>query len=359
MNASTGSREPIGVAVVGVGGWGKNLARNFAEIPQAFLKYVCDLDEKRRLDFASRYPTVTPVRDFEIVLKDPDVRGVVIATTGPGHFPLAKQALEAGKDAFVEKPLVLRSAEARELIRIAEANGRLLMVGHLLEYHPVVNRLKEMVAREELGKLYYVYAQRLNLGTVRGDENAMWNFAPHDISSILHVLGRDPTDVSARGQCYLQKGIEDVVFLTLNFDNEMLAHIHVSWLDPHKIRRLTFVGNRKMAVFDDLEPTEKLKIYDKGAEVTQDYGSFAEYVSLRFGDITMPYIKMSEPLRLECLHFLDCIRERRTPISDGYDGLRVVQILEAAQESLLQNGRPVRLDQEFRRFGKPLAAAHG
>ncbi|MGQ0430504.1 MAG: Gfo/Idh/MocA family protein [Gammaproteobacteria bacterium] len=354
MGGNTAGRDPIGVAVVGIGGWGKNLARNFAEIAHAHLKYVCDLDEKRRVDFASRYPRVTPVADFEVVLKDPDVRGVVIATTAPRHFELARMALEAGKDVFVEKPLVLNSADARELIGLAETRGRLLMVGHLLEYHPVVNRLKEMVAGEELGKLHYVYAQRLNLGTVRGDENAMWNFAPHDISSILYVLGREPTDVAARGQCYLQKGIEDIVFLTLNFGDEMLAHIHVSWLDPHKIRRLTFVGNRKMAVFDDLEPTEKLKIYDKGAQVNPDYGSYAEYVSLRFGDITMPYIKMSEPLRIECLHFLDCIRERKAPVSDGYDGLRVVQVLEAAQESLLQNGRPVRLDQEMRRFGKPV-----
>jgi predicted dehydrogenase len=354
MSAAAAKPEPIGVAVVGVGGWGKNLARNFAEIAQANLKYICDLDEKRRMDFAMRFPKVTPVADLEVVLKDADVKGVVIATTAPGHFELAKMALEAGKDVFVEKPLVLNSAHARELIGIAESRRQLLMVGHLLEYHPVVNRLKEMVAREELGKLHYVYAQRLNLGTVRGDENAMWNFAPHDISSILYVLGREPTDVAARGQCYLQKGIEDIVFLTLNFGDEMLAHIHVSWLDPHKVRRLTFVGNRKMAMFDDLEPTEKLKIYDKGAQVNPDYGSFAEYVSLRFGDITMPYIKMSEPLRIECLHFLDCIRERRTPVSDGYDGLRVVQVLEAAQESLLQNGRPVRLDQEIRRFGRPV-----
>jgi predicted dehydrogenase len=359
MSVHESGRRPVGIAVVGVGGWGKNLARNYAEIAQARLKYVCDLDEKRRLEFAARFPLVTPVSDFDVVLKDAEVEGVVIATTGPRHFDLAKRALEADKDVFVEKPLVLNSADARELIRIAEARGRLLMVGHLLEYHPVVNRLKAMVANEELGKLHYVYAQRLNLGTVRGDENAMWNFAPHDISSILYVLGRAPTDVAARGQCYLQKGIEDVVFLTLNFGDEMLAHIHVSWLDPHKIRRLTFVGNRKMAVFDDLEPTEKLKIYDKGAQLNPDYGSYAEYISLRFGDITMPYIKMSEPLRLECLHFLDCIRERKTPLSDGYDGLRVVQVLEAAQESLRQNGRPVRLDQELRRFGKPLGDGPG
>ncbi len=354
MSAGTTGLEPIGVAVVGVGGWGKNLARNFAEIAQAHLKYVCDLDEKRRLDFASRYPRVQPVADVDRVLRDPEVRAVVVATTAPRHYELAKAALEAGKDVFVEKPLALSSAHARELIGLAESRGRILMVGHLLEYHPVVIRLKDMVAKEELGRLHYVYAQRLNLGTVRGDENAMWNFAPHDISSILYVLGREPTDVAARGQCYLQKGIEDIVFLTLNFGDEMLAHIHVSWLDPHKIRRLTFVGNRKMAVFDDLEPTEKLKVYDKGAQLNPDYGSFAEYVSLRFGDITMPYIKMSEPLRIECLHFLDCIRERKAPISDGYDGLRVVQVLEAAQESLRQNGRPVRLDQEMRRFGKPV-----
>jgi predicted dehydrogenase len=252
-------------------------------------------------------------------------------------------ALEAGKDVYVEKPFTLEIAHAVELIALAEANKRVLMVGHLLEYHPVVTRLREMIGREELGRLYYIYSQRVNLGTVRTDENALWNFAPHDISVIMFLLGATPTDVTARGQCYLQKGVEDVVFLTMNFGDEAMAHVHVSWLDPHKIRKLTLVGDRKMAVFDDLEANEKLRIYDKGAKVNQDYNTYAEYVGLRFGDITMPYIKVGEPLQIECRHFIDCVRSRKQPVSDGQDGLRVVKVLDAAQRSLKLNGEPVRL----------------
>ena len=181
----------------------------------------------------------------------------------------------------------------------------------------------------------------MNLGTVRGDENALWNFAPHDISVIMFLMGAAPTDVTARGQSYLQKGVEDVVFLTMNFADRAMAHVHVSWLDPHKIRKLTLVGDRKMAVFDDLETTEKLRIYDKGAEISQDYNTFAEYVGLRFGDITVPHIKVGEPLQIECRHFVDCIRSRKPPLSDGHDGLRVVKVLDAAQRSLKLNGQPV------------------
>jgi predicted dehydrogenase len=201
-----------------------------------------------------------------------------------------------------------------------------------------------MIVGGELGDIYYIYSQRLNLGTIREDENALWNFAPHDISSILYMLGQEPTDVSARGQCYLQKDIEDVVFLSLNFNNRAMAHIQVSWLDPHKIRKITVVGSRKMAVFDDLDANEKLRIYDKGAKISAEYDTFAEYLGLRFGDITVPYIKVGEPLRLECLHFLESVKTRRQPLSDGHDGLRVVRVLDAAQRSLKNNGVPVNID---------------
>jgi len=333
----------IEVAVVGIGGWGKNLARNYAQIPDANLRYVCDLDQAK-LDQATRqYPGTRMTRSYDEVLADPALNAVVIATTAPSHYALCKQALLAGKDVYVEKPFVLTVAEAEELIRLGEQHQRIIMVGHLLEYHPVVNRLKDMIRNGELGQVYYIYAQRLNLGTVRGDENALWNFAPHDISSILYMLGREPTDVSARGQCYLQKEIEDVVFLSLNFGDAAMAHIQVSWLDPHKTRKITIVGSRKMAVFDDLESNEKLRVYDKGAQVSTDYDSYAEYVGLRFGDILIPYIKVGEPLRLECLHFLECVRTRRRPVSDGYDGLRVVKVLDAAQRSLKANGEPVKI----------------
>ena len=333
----------IDIAVVGIGGWGKNLARNYFQIPESRLKYVCDLDQER-LDYAlSQYPGVHASNNYDVLLEDDELQAIVIATTAPTHYALAKRALEAEKDVYVEKPFVLEVEQAKELIELAESKDRILMVGHLLEYHPVVVKLKAIIESGELGNIHYVYSQRLNLGTVREDENALWNFAPHDISSILHLLGKEPVDISARGQSYLREGVEDVVFFTLTFADNSMASIHVSWLDPHKVRKLTIVGSQKMAVFDDLEANEKLKIYDKGPQFSSDYDTFAEYVGLRFGDITIPYIRSGEPLRAECTHFLDCIRDRTQPLSDGYDGLRVVRVLDAAQRSLKNNGAPVEL----------------
>ncbi len=335
--------DPVRIGLVGVGGWGKNLARNYHQLPEAQLIYICDLDQRKLDNMARLLPGTTATRDFDVMLRDPQIEAVVVAANGPHHHALCKAALEANKDVYVEKPFVLEIAHAEELIRIARERDRVLMVGHLLEYHPVVTRLKAMIGGEELGKLHYIYSQRVNLGTVRGDENSLWNFAPHDISVIMYLLGAMPSDVSARGQCYLQKGVEDVVFMTMNFADKAMAHVHVSWLDPHKIRKLTLVGSRKMAVFDDLEASEKLRIYDKGAEVNQDYNTFAEYVGLRFGDITVPHLKTTEPLQIECKHFLDCVRSRKQPLSDGEDGLRVVKVLDAAQRSLKLNGVPVQL----------------
>jgi predicted dehydrogenase len=333
----------ITVAVAGVGGWGKNLARNYHEIPDSRLKYICDLDSSTLARLSTQLPNTNTTSDFDAVLTDPDVQAVVIATPGPTHYAMCKRALEHGKDVYVEKPFVLEVEHAEELIELARRQQRVLMVGHLLEYHPVINKLRELIQANELGDIYYIYTQRLNLGTVRKDENALWNFAPHDISAILYLLDREPTDVCARGQSYLQRGVEDVVFMTLNFADKSMAHVHVSWLDPHKVRKLIIVGSRKMAVFDDVEGTEKLRIYDKGAAQNTDYNSFAEYVSLRFGDVLIPYVKVAEPLRLECQHFLECVRTRQQPRSDGYDGLRVAKVLDAAQRSLRKNGLPVSL----------------
>ena len=334
----------IEVAVVGVGGWGKNLARNYYQLPEAKLRYICDLDDEKLENMSRQYPGTKTTKNFDEVLQDSELDAVVIATTGPTHYALARKALMAGKDVYVEKPFVLQVDEALELNELADKNGRVLMVGHLLEYHPVVTRLKGMIDAGELGDIYYLYSQRLNLGTVREDENALWNFAPHDISAILYLLGKKPVGVSARGQDYLQRDVEDVVFLTLSFADKTMAHIHVSWLDPHKVRKLTIVGSDKMAVFDDLEAAEKLRVYDKGAKLSQEYETFAEYVGLRFGDITIPHVKSGEPLRLECLHFIDCVENRKQPLSDGQDGLRVVQVLDAAQRSLKNNGVPVAIE---------------
>jgi predicted dehydrogenase len=334
----------INVAVAGVGGWGKNLARNYFQIPDCTLRYICDLDPKKLAQLQRQLPGTQTTTQFDDLLSDADLHAVVVATPAPTHYALCKRALQAGKDVYVEKPFVLHAIEAEELIRLAERERRVLMVGHLLLYHPVVARMKQVIDAGELGDVYYIYNQRVNLGTVRGDENALWSFAPHDISVILHLLGQEPTDVSARGQSYLQPGVEDVVFITLNFNQRSMAHIHVSWLDPHKIRKLTIVGSKKMVVFDDLESTEKLRIYDKSAEQATDYSTFAEYVTLRFGDITIPHVRVDEPLRLECQHFLECIKTRKAPVTDGRDGLRVVKVLEAAQRSLEKNGVPVPIE---------------
>lgn len=331
----------VQVAVVGIGGWGKNLARNYYQIPDSALKYICDLDQAKLEQISMQVPGAKLTTRFEDLLEDPALQAIVIATTAPTHYQLCKAALQASKDVYVEKPFVLEVEQAEELTALADQSGRILMVGHLLEYHPVINRLKQMIDAGELGDIHYIYTQRVNLGTVREDENALWNFAPHDISSILYLLGKEPTDVAARGQSYLKEGVEDVVFFTLNFNGESMGHVHVSWLDPHKIRKLTVVGNKRMAVFDDLEANEKLKIYDKGAAYSTDYNTFAEYITLRFGDITIPYVKVGEPLRLECSHFLECVRERKQPLSDGNDGIRVVKVLHAAQQSLKDNGVPV------------------
>jgi len=260
----------------------------------------------------------------------------------PAHFEIAQKSLEAGKHTYVEKPLTLKAADAKALVELAEEKKLRLMVGHLLEYHPAVSFLKEMIDKGQLGQPYYMYTQRVNLGVVRQNENAWWSLAPHDISIICYLLGSEPVSVAAHGQCYLQKDIEDVVFATIKFADGKMANVHCSWLDPHKIRKMTVVGSEKMVTFDDMEATEKIRVCDKGAAIKQDITtSYAEVISLRFGDIVIPKVPGGEPLALECEHFIDCVLDE-TPIrSDGIEGLRVVRVLEAGQKSLKSNGEPV------------------
>jgi predicted dehydrogenase len=282
------------------------------------------------------------VKDLSPILLDSEVRGVVVASSAFSHYSLSKEILLADKDVLVEKPMALSSKDAEEMLEIAEKRGRILMVGHLLIYHSVVDRLKEMVTSGELGKIYYIYTQRVNLGVIRQDENALLSFAPHDLSVILYLLEEQPIVVSSHGESYIRKGIEDVVFLSLRFSEGKMANIHLSWLDPHKLRRVTIVGSKKMAVFDDVEASEKLKVYDKGVR-NLSYDTYGEYLSLRFGDITIPSIKMVEPLRAEAEHFIQCIESRKEPKTGGRDGLKVVRILAAAQQSLKEKGVPVSL----------------
>jgi len=332
----------ISIAVVGAGAWGKNHIRVFSEIPNVRLKYICDQDPSKLSSLEKTYPQSKMVKDLSPILLDSEVRGLVVASSAVSHYSLSKEILLADKDVLVEKPMTLSPKDAEELLEIAEKRGRILMVGHLLIYHSVVDRLKEMVVSGELGKIYYIYTQRVNLGVIRQDENALLSFAPHDLSVILYLLEEQPTIVSSHGESYIQPGIEDVVFLSLQFSDGKMANIHLSWLDPHKLRRVTIVGSKKMAVFDDMEASEKLKVYDKGVK-NLSYDTYGEYLSLRFGDITIPSIRMVEPLRAEAEHFIQCIESRKEPKTGGRDGLRVVKILAAAQQSLKGKGIPVSL----------------
>lgn len=336
------SDDALGVAIIGAGYWGKNLVRNFATAGRCRLRYVCDLNERVLDMHKASFPFIETTTDVATVLGDDDIQAVVIATPVPTHFELGRAALAAGKHVYVEKPLTLEASQARELGESARSEGLKLMVGHLLEYHPAVTYLKDMLDRGRIGPPYYMYTQRVNLGIVRRNENAWWSLAPHDISVICYVLGSEPVSVAAHGQCYLQKDIEDVVFATIKFADGKMAHAHCSWLDPHKIRKMTVVGPEKMVTFDDMEATEKIRIYDKGAAVKHDITtSYADIISLRFGDIVIPKIPSQEPLSAECRHFIDCVLENRPVRSDGADGLRVVQVLQAGQASLRHQGTPV------------------
>jgi predicted dehydrogenase len=335
--------DSVGIAVVGTGDWGANLVRNFANLPGSRLVALHDKDPQRLKKSGAQYPAVRAVASFEELAASRDVQGVVVAASAVSHYALARALLEAGKDVFVEKPLALSVAHAEELVRIARARGRILMVGHLLLYHPAVRYLKGMVERGELGDMFYIYSQRVNLGKVRRDENALWSFAPHDLSVILHLLGMEPVDVVARGSAFLQGSVEDVVFVDLRFPDGKLAHVHVSWLDPHKLRKFTVVGSRKMVVFDDMEASEKVRIYDKGVDRVGEVVSYGDALTVRSGDILIPKIPLQEPLRLECQHFVECVREHKAPLTDGTGGLQVVRVLAAAQASLDRGGTPVRL----------------
>ena len=334
--------DKVRVGVVGLGYWGPNLARNFDRLPGAELAYCCDLDEANLAKARSLYPDAVVTDDYGRLLGDESLDAVVVATSVPTHYALGKMALEAGKHTFIEKPIALKATDAADLLATAESRGLKLMVGHLLEYHPAVAKMKELIDSGELGKVYYAYANRLNLGKVRTDENALWSFGPHDISVLNYLTGDEPVEVSARGECYLQDDVEDVVFGYIKYRSGIVGHLHVSWLDPHKSRKITVVGEKKMVVFDDMESERKITVYDKGATTTRTkFETYGEFVTLHFGDIHIPKIGNDEPLRIECQHFIDCINGDLQPRSDGRDALNVVKVLDAMEVSLREGGRPV------------------
>jgi len=335
----------LNVGVIGCGYWGPNLIRNFNSHPDCKVKTVCDLDEERLAHMKSLYANVATTTDVDDLINDEEIQAIVIATPVDLHYELGRKSLMAGKHTFIEKPMTSCAKHSRELVAMAKERGLTLMVGHTFIYSAPVRKIKEIIDSGEIGEVYYISSRRLNLGLFQKDINVTWDLAPHDISIILYFLDRPPASVNCQGKAHVNPGIEDVTNLTLNFDNGGFATIHSSWLDPNKIREMIIVGSKKMIVYDDNEPLEKIKIYDKRVEVPPHYDDFAGFhYSYHYGDMLAPYIQQTEPLKVETRHFLDCILTDAESMSSGRDGHFVVEILEAASRSLAENGSMVEVE---------------
>ena len=335
-------KERICVGVVGCGYWGPNLIRNLSNLSECELKVICDLDIQRLNHLKGLYPKVEVSTDFKEVVARPDIDALLIATSAPLHYPMAKQALLAGKHVFIEKPMATSSQECDELVQLAADRELTLMVGHTFLYSAPVRRIKEIISKGDIGELRYISARRLNLGLFQRNINVTWDLAPHDISIILYVTGMLPVSVNCQGNSHVTQGVEDVTSMCMNFVNGIFATVQNSWLDPRKVREMTIVGSRRMIVYDDVQPLEKIRIYDTRVETPPHYDTFAEFqYSYHYGDSYIPYVKQEEPLKVECQHFLDCIRSARRPITDGVHGANVVRVLEGSTNSLRQNGASV------------------
>ena len=331
----------VRISVIGAGNWGRNHVRTLASMPDVELAAVCDTDEQRRAELARQYPGVHVTDSLDAALDG--VEGVVVATPVLSHLPVAREALGHGLPTLIEKPMAFSVAEAEELADLVVETGVPVLAGHLLVFHPAVEYLQEIIQSGDLGTIYYLYSQRVNLGQVRPDENALWSFGPHDVSVALRLLGEAPVRVAAHGKSFLQPGIEDVVFLLLEMASGAMVHVQMSWLDPHKKRQLTVVGSHKMVVFDDMQAREKIKIYDKGVDRPPAYASYGESLAVREGEIVIPRIPNVEPLRAELNHFVAVVRGEAEPRAGVQDGLEVVRILEAASESLRNGGRVIEI----------------
>ncbi len=337
------------IGVIGCGYWGPNLIRNLAENERAELRWICDTDEKRLHAFARRYPATRAATDYRQLLADPALEAVVIATPVATHYRFAKDALAAGKHVLIEKPFTTHSAEAEELIALAAARGLTLMVDHTFVYTGAVRRIKEIVESGELGELLYFDSVRINLGLFQRDINVVWDLAPHDLSIMDYLVAREPIALTATGSSHIEAGIENIAYVMLRFRDSFIAHFHFNWLSPVKIRRTLIAGSRKMIVYDDIEPTEKIRVYDKGVTTnriesdTDKEAAYRTLVSYRTGDVWVPKLDSTEALTHVCAEFLAAIAHRRQPLTDGAAGLRVVRLLEAAQESIDQGGRLIEL----------------
>ncbi len=349
MPLEMSTTDIIAMAQIGCGYWGPNLLRNFTAQRGCSVKWVVEQSAARRSYVESNFPRTRTTTSVDEVLQDPEVSAVVVATPASTHFELARSALRSGKHVFVEKPLAMNTREADELVALARTSSRVLMAGHTFLYNAAVHHAKKLLDAGELGRLFYVYSQRLNLGQVRADVNAWWNLAPHDVSILLYLMdGALPTVVTAQGYDYIQPGIEDVVFATLVWPSGIGAHVHVSWLDPGKVRKMTLVGSRKMVVYDDVGE-DKITVLDKGVDRVPRIGERMDFdqsgfdIVHRAGDILLPRVEFTEPLKVESAHFLDCVRRGATPVSGPAHARDVVAILEAGQQSIKQQGRPVHL----------------
>jgi predicted dehydrogenase len=338
----------LSIGVVGLGYWGPNLARNFSQLQNSRVGALCDLDPERLEKLRRLFPGVPQFSDVKDMLEHADVDAVAVATPVPHHFPVAKAALLAGKHVLMEKPLASNVDECHELINLAESRGLTLMVGHTFLYSAPIQMIKKIIDAGELGSIRYINSQRLNLGLFQKDINVVWDLAPHDISIILHLLGTMPNFVNCQGNAHITAGIEDVSNLSLSFESGQFATIQSSWLEPRKVRQMTIVGTRKMVVYDDIEPIEKIRIYDTRVDRPPHYDSFGEFqYSYHYGDSFIPYIEQSEPLRQMCQHFIESVRTSSPPLSNGQSGLDVLRILEASSESLEQNGAAVAIKASF------------
>jgi len=338
----------LNVGVAGCGYWGPNLIRNLASLPDCRVKQVCDVNDTRLVHMKKLYPSTATTTKFEDLINDGELDAIVVATPVHLHHELAKKSLMAGKHTFIEKPMASSAAECEELVALAAKKNLTLMVGHTFIYSTPVRRIKEIVASGEIGEVQYISSRRLNLGLFQKDINVTWDLAPHDIAIILYIIGKPPVSVNCQGKAHVHREIEDVTNMSLNFDNGGFAIVHSSWLDPNKVREMIIVGSKRMIVYNDNEPLEKIKIFDKRVEVPPHYDTFAEFhYSYHYGDAYIPYLKQVEPLKVEAQHFLDCIRSGKIPETSGLDGLRVVQILEAASRSLKGGGSQVEIDLEL------------
>ena len=337
----------IGIGVIGYGYWGPNLVRNFSDVSGCRVVAVSDMRSDRLAQVQQRYPTIKTTTDYRELFTDSTIDAVVVATPASSHFDLAMQALHAGKHVFLEKPLTTSVEQGERLVEYAACCQRIIMVDHTFVFTGAVRKIKELVETDQLGQLYYYDSVRVNLGLFQNDVNVLWDLATHDIAIMDYILGMQPTVVAATGIAHIAGQPKDVAYLTCLFSGNLIAHFHVNWLSPVKVRRTLIGGARRMILYDDVEPSEKVKIYDKGIALSTDAESkYQLLVSYRTGDMSAPQLDTTEALRLEAIHFVECINQNKTPLTDGHVGLRVVRILEAASQSLAQGGRPVELYHE-------------